>query len=327
MERFGTGLALLLGFVAAQAVRDVYLRHLFGNLGLFDVALVAFGTVTGVFGLGLALFGRRQIRLLRAAWRPVIAVNVTTVVAWLSYFGALRQVEPAAVNLAFSGVAPAAVAFWGLLGLRSGADRKPGRFEASLHWALVGIAVAVAVIVSSGRSGVSRIDPTAGLLGIGLAAFSGLVIAAETVISKRMNEAGISAFSIVGVRFSLVTAVAALMVFRAPGELSRLSSWAIAEQSLIFLVILVGPIYLGQVGLKFTSPLLSNVIGALGPITTLSLQATVGVVPLSSAMLAATVVYAIVALAAAGIGAASSSRRRRSSRPSAPYVTRLRRGA
>jgi len=69
MRRFRLGVASLLGFVAAQAVRDVYLRHLFGNLGLFDVALIAFGTVAAVFGFGLAVFGGRQIRLLRAAWR------------------------------------------------------------------------------------------------------------------------------------------------------------------------------------------------------------------------------------------------------------------
>ena len=327
MDRFRAGLALLLAFVAAQAVRDVYLRHLFGNLGLFDVAFVAFGTVAGVFGLGLALSGRHQIQLLRAAWREVIAVNLTTVVAWMSYFGALRLVEPAAVNLAFCGIAPAAVALWSLIGLRSCSEQKAGRFEASLHWALVGTVVAVAVIVGSGRSGVSRLDPAIGLVGVSLAAFSGVIIAAETIISKRMNEEGISALSIVGVRFSLVTVVAALMVVKAPGELSRLSSWAIAEQSLIFLVVLVGPIYLGQVGLKFTSPLLSNVISALGPIATLALQVTVGVVPLSSAMLIATVLYAIIAIAAAGIGAASSSRRRRPSLPSASYMTRLRRGA
>jgi drug/metabolite transporter (DMT)-like permease len=303
MQSFRAGLALLLGFVAAQAVRDVYLRHLFGNLGLFDVALVAFGTVAGVFGLGLLLFGRHQIRLLCVVWREVIAVNVTTVVAWLSYFGALRLVEPAGVNLAFSGVAPAAVALWSFLGLRSGADRRPGRFESALHWTLLGIVVAVAGIVSSGRSGFATLDPATGLAGVALAAFSGIVIAGETIISKRMNEVGVSALSIVSIRFSLVTTVAALMVARAPGDLSRLSAGAVAEQSLIFLVILVGPIYMGQVGLKFTSPLLSNVISALGPITTLALQSTVGVVPLSSAMLIATTLYALVAIAAAVAGA------------------------
>lgn len=306
MQGFRIGVAALLGFVAAQAVRDVYLRHLFGNLGLFDVALVAFGTVAAVFGCGLAIFGGRQIRLLRTAWRQVIAVNVTTLVAWLSYFGSLRLVEPAAVNLAFSGIAPAAVALWGVLGLRSGAGSKAGRLETSLHWALVGAVVALAIIVSTGRSGFSRLDPMAGLAGVALAGFSGVVIAAESIISKRMNESGVSALSIVSVRFSLVTAVAALMVARAPGALSSLSAAAIAQESLIFLVVLVGPIYLGQIGLKLTDALLSNVIGAIGPITTLALQSTMGVVPMSSAMLMVTALYAIVAIAAAIVGAWAS---------------------
>jgi hypothetical protein len=266
-----------------------------------------------VCGLGLFLFGRRQIRLLRAAWRNVIWVNVTTVVAWLSYFGSLRLVEPAAVNLAFSGVAPAAVAIWGLLGLTSGVDSKTGRLEAWLYWALVGIVVALAVIVSSGRSGFSSLDPAVGLAGVALAVFSGIIIAAETIISKRMNEAGISAFAIVSVRFSLVTAVAALMVARTPGAFATLSAWGIAEQSLIFLVILVGPIYLGQAGLRLTNPLLTNVISAIGPIATLALQSSARVAPLSPAMLIVTTLYAVVAIAAAITGAASE--RQRASEP------------
>lgn len=139
-----------------------------------------------------------------------------------------------------------------------------------------------------------------------LAGFSGVVIAAESIISKRMNESGVSALSIVSVRFSLVTAVAALMVARAPGALSSLSAAAIAQESLIFLVVLVGPIYLGQIGLKLTDALLSNVIGAIGPITTLALQSTMGVVPMSSAMLMVTALYAIVAIAAAIVGAWAS---------------------
>jgi hypothetical protein len=310
MQHRRSGLAFLSGFVVAQAIRDVYLRHLFGNLGLFEVALVAFGTVAGVFGLGLLLFGRYQIRLLRAAWRDVIAVNVTTVVAWMSYFGALRLVEPAAVNLAFSGIAPAAVTLLDLIGLKSGVDSKAGRLGASLHWVLVGTVAALGVIVSSGRSGFAELDPGIGLAGVGLAAFSGIIITAETIISKRMNQAGISALSIVGVRFSLVTALAAVMVNRTPGSFAELSAAAIAEQSLIFLVVLVGPIYLGQAGLKLTNPLLSSVIGAIGPVMTLALQSIAGVVALSRAMLIVTALYAIVAIVAAVVGAVGFRTRR-----------------
>jgi hypothetical protein len=101
MQNSRVGVALLLCFVATQAIRDVHLRYLFGNLRLFEVALIAFGTAAAVFGFGLLLLDRHQIKMLIAAWREVVAVNVTTVLAWMSYFGSLRLVEPAAVNLAF----------------------------------------------------------------------------------------------------------------------------------------------------------------------------------------------------------------------------------
>jgi hypothetical protein len=198
------------------------------------------------------------------------------------------------------------VAIWGLLGLTSGAEPKGSRVEASLHWALLCIVAALAVIVSTGRSGFARLDPVIGLAGVALAAVSGIVITAETIISKRMNEVGISALSFVSVRFSLVTAVAAVMVARTPSAFAGLSAWAVAQQSLIFLVVLVGPIYMGQAGLKLTNPLLSSVVSALGPITTLALQSTVGAMALSPAMLIVTVLYAIVSIAAAVIRTAVS---------------------
>ncbi len=298
MEQSRAGMVLLLGFVAAQAVRDVYLRHLFGHLGLFEVALIAFGTAMLSFGLGVALFARHQVQLLRVSWRYVIAVNVTTLVAWLSYFGSLRLVEPAAVNLAFSGVAPAAVAGWGLLGLRSAVRSVPGRVETLLHWGLLAVIGLLGTVVSTGRSGFPQLDPTTGLAGIALAAFAGVIITAETIISKRMNEAGISALSIVGVRFSLVTAVAAVMVAHEPANIAALPAAAIFQQCLVFLLVLVGPIYLGQAGLKLTNPLISSVVNAIGPVTTLALQAITGLVAFSPAMLIITTLYAIISLAA-----------------------------
>jgi drug/metabolite transporter (DMT)-like permease len=292
VEQSRAGMVLLLGFVAAQAVRDVYLRHLFGHLGLFEVALIAFGTAMLSFGLGVALFARHQVQLLRVSWRYVIAVNVTTLVAWLSYFGSLRLVEPAAVNLAFSGVAPAAVAGWGLLGLRSAVRSVPGRVETLLHWGLLAVIGLLGTVVSTGRSGFPQLDPTTGLAGIALAAFAGVIITAETIISKRMNEAGISALSIVGVRFSLVTAVAAVMVAHEPANIAALPAAAIFQQCLVFLLVLVGA------GLKLTNPLISSVVNAIGPVTTLALQAITGLVAFSPAMLIITTLYAIISLAA-----------------------------
>jgi len=310
MRQSKAGVALLLSFVASQAIRDVFLRHLFGNLGLFEVALVAFGTAAIVFGLGLALLGRQQIKLLMSAWREVIAVNVTTLVAWLSYFGALRLVEPAAVNLAFSGIAPVAVAMLGMLGLSSATGARAGGFERLLHWSLFGTIVLLATVVATGRSGSAHLDPITGLAGVALAAFAGFVITAESIIAKRMNEMGIAALSIVGVRFSLVTALAAVVVARTPEAHAGVSGGSLAQLCIEFLAVLVGPIYLAQAGLRLTTPLLSSVILAIGPITTLLVQTMVGAVVLSPGMLVTTALYAIVSFMAAVIGSVGSKEAR-----------------
>lgn len=102
-SRATLGIASLLGFVVTQAVRDVHLGHLFGDLGLYEAASLAFGTAAIVFGICLFLFKRDQIGMLLSDWRTVLALNITTTISWLSYFQALRMVEPAAVNLAFAG--------------------------------------------------------------------------------------------------------------------------------------------------------------------------------------------------------------------------------
>jgi hypothetical protein len=302
------GVAVLLCFVASQAIRDVHLSFLFGNLGLFDTAFIAFGTAATVFGLGLLLLDRQQIKMLITAWRQVVAVNITTLLAWMSYFGSLRLVEPAAVNLAFSGIAPAAVAALGMFGLTSGGTCRIGRLEILLNWMLFATIVLLAMIVGAGQSGFPRLDPAIGLAGVALASLAGTAISAETIVSKRMNEAGISALSIVGVRFLLVTAVAGVMVVRGHGFQVALSIGAIARQSLIFLVILVGPIYLAQSGLKLTTPMLSSVVLSIGPIATLALQSTVGGVTLSPAMLVVTILYAVIAITAAVITSADASK-------------------
>ncbi len=306
MSQTRAGILLLLAFVGAQAFRDVHLGHLFGQLGLFEVALLAFGSAALLFGALLLLFDRVQLRLLTLHWRLVLAVNVTTMAAWTSYFGALRLVEPAAANLAFSGVAPMAVVWLGAAGLASGTRqaRRPG--ERWLHRGLLFTVILVAIIVSTGLSGFASLDPRAGFAGVALAAFAGIAITAETIFAKQMNLHGISALAIVGVRFLLVTALAAAMVAPMPAPYAGVSQAALAWQALVFLLILIGPIYLAQAGLALTAPLLSGVILSVGPVATLALQSLVGGIALSPAMAGVTALYAVVAVAAALLAAQSS---------------------
>lgn len=283
------GIASLIGFVASQAIRDVYLGHLFGALGLFEVASLAFGTAALVFGLVLLLFRPSQLRLLILGWRTTLLLNLTTAVAWLSYFQALRLVEPAAAALAFTGIAPAAVTGLAALGLTSRGERKPHAGERSVHWGLALCVLMLALITDA--------------LGVMLAAVAGTAIAAETIYAKRFNQLGVSPLAIVGTRFLLVALIAGIVTSTVDRSFAGMSGAQLLGQAAIFLVILIGPIYLAQAGVALTTPLVTGAICALGPVATLVLQSMSGAAAYSPAILAITLAYSVLAMAAAALAA------------------------
>jgi len=288
------GTASLLGFVASQAVRDVYLGHLFGDLGLFEIASLTFGTAAIVFGLFLVVTRPQQIALLARGWRIVLLLNMTTAAAWLSYFEALRIGQPAAVNLAFSGVAPVAVSLFGIAGLRNTGEYRSGVLAHLVHVALVGTVAALTIVA----------NPFA----ISLAAFAGISITAETILAKRMNDKGVTALAIVGTRFFLVTAIAVVMLGQSPAPFAGMSVSDIVWQAGIFLAILILPIYLAQAGIALTSPMVAGVICALGPIATLGLQSVTSAMELTPGMLTITLAYTALAIVAAGLAASGHSK-------------------
>jgi drug/metabolite transporter (DMT)-like permease len=297
MQSPRTGVALLLAFIASQAVRDVHLGHLFGELGLVETALLAFGSATAVFGAAMLVWRRDQIGFLLRHWRIIVMLNVTTAIAWLCYFGSLRLIEPAATNLAFSGVAPAAVAIWAWVGLTAVETATPSRTERALHWVLFAIVMTAAGAIGSGQAGLPGVEPLVGIGGVALAALAGFSITAETIWAKRMNVAGVSPLAIVGTRFLLVTCIAGAMVAgQAENAYATMDGSALARQAAVLLIILIGPIYLAQLGLSLTGPLASGVILALGPVATLALQSSAGDVVLVPAILFIVAAYALVSI-------------------------------
>ncbi len=304
---FRVGLFCLWAFVLSQSVRDVYLGGLFGSLGLYEIALLAFGSAAVVFAANLLVFRRHELGLLWLEWRYVLALNLTTMVSWLCYFQALSLIEPAAVNLAFCGVAPAAVLIFSRFGFSSPGEQTPGTGERTLHFALLGTVLALFVTVWLGASGAGTVTFATAVTGVGLAALSGFSITAETIFAKRMNLKGASPSAIVGVRFLMVTCFSAIMLLGAGNAYVGMTSVSIAAQAGIFLAILIAPIYLVQAGVALTTPLTTGVICSLGPIATLALQSAVGGFSLSPALVAVVSAYTVIAMAAAVYAARSSN--------------------
>lgn len=296
MDKKRWGVAILFIFLVSTSLRDIYLSSTFSKLGFFEVALVAFGAATICFLTLAVVSAPQQVFALRSAWRNVIAVNVTTAIAWLSYFGSLRFVEPAVTNTVYSGVAPVVVVLLGACGLKARSEDRVGLSERVAHLGLIGALVVLAWIVLSGHSGLVGLSVRDGALGLMLATVSGIVITAETIFAKRMNEDGISPAAVLGVRFFLVTLISAGFVFlqgqtvlqEAPGFL-----WYLAGAALL---LIAAPIYLVQLGLAYTSPMTTNVVLSLGPVFVLVTQGVVGNVTTSPYVLYAIAFYAAFAV-------------------------------
>jgi hypothetical protein len=82
------GPLLVLTFCLSQAFRDVYLGHLFQGVDFFAIILLAFVLSTAIFGPIAAIRAPAQFAILRRNLPTVLAMNITTAIAWNCYFSA-----------------------------------------------------------------------------------------------------------------------------------------------------------------------------------------------------------------------------------------------
>jgi drug/metabolite transporter (DMT)-like permease len=238
------------------------------------------------------------LRTLRLAWRQVLLVNVTTAIAWLSYFGSLRFVEPSVTNTVYSGIAPLTVISFAALGFKARSEERVGAAERAAHLALTGTLGVLGWIVLSGHSGIADLSLRDGTLGLALAAASGISITAETIVAKRMNEAGVSPAAVLGVRFVFVTLVAAGCVGLEGGSIWQTAPAELGYLAVAALLLIAAPIYLVQVGLAYTSPMTTSVVLSLGPAFVLAAQMLGGNIATSPYVFSAVALYCAVAVLA-----------------------------
>ena len=81
------------------------------------MVLTAFSLTTAIFLALIAVRGRRQFRAMAGAWREIVLTNLGTAMAWLSYFFALKLLEPAVVNMLHMGIGPVALVLLNRAGL------------------------------------------------------------------------------------------------------------------------------------------------------------------------------------------------------------------
>ena len=292
------GFLASLVFTCLASVRDVYFGGLFQSTSPLGVAVVAF-TLCSVIFLPIALVGSPGSlgRLLRHR-RVLLWVNVTTALAWISFFYALSTIEPLLVQILFAGVGPLSVVWIDRFAGLPSPPLRPG--ERQIHLALGASLVLAAGVALAGLSGAGPQALGTSALGVALATGAGVSISASTVLSRRLNDAGVAPAAVISLRFVGAIGLALTLSLASGSSMLALGSKAdvaVVLGAALFLIVL--PNYVNQVGIALASPLTVRAVMALGPVLIFGLQLVEGRLSPSPSSLATAVLYGIFAISAA----------------------------
>ncbi|MCG8425692.1 MAG: hypothetical protein MJE77_48045 [Proteobacteria bacterium] len=298
MNRETSGALLILSFVFFSAVRDVYFSGVFRDFDFFTVVFISF-FCTSLFFFALSLLRHRsELAIAAAKFRVVWWMNVTTAIAWILYFFAIKCIEPSVVNTLWAGAAPVILGVLSWLGFTISKPEPIRGLERGLHLGILASLVFLAWVTLSGLSGVEDVDFGLAVLGLAAIFLSSTSIVISVLISKHLHEIGVGAEAVVGLRFVLLAVVAGVVVvFGSKGPDGGAFAAAIglipAAAGLLIL-----PIYLFQKGMVHTTPITAETIGTLGPILIFLLQLTDTEIGFSFYSLGGIVAYTVFSVSA-----------------------------
>ena len=285
------GPVLVLVFTLSQAFRDVYFSSAFQKFDFFAVILLAFTLSTMIFAVVALVRSPGDFRKLRGQGGTMLAAQITTALAWSSFFFALTQIDPSVVNTIHSAMGPLVVVVLGAFGISLAQRTAPTPLE---RVGYVGMALSVVclwVVVLGGYSGLAVKSTGATAAGLGLLAVSGTAITLSLLYCKRLQDNGVGAEALTTVRYGGLILFAAAVVFlrdRPTGIETLREACTLAAAALLLIVF---PLYALQVGIGRLTPLTANVVRALGPVFVFVLEQFDGRIQYSLPVLVCILIY------------------------------------
>lgn len=265
MSSKAIGIACLLGFAIAQGVRDAFFGNAFQSVSMFIVAALAFGTSSACFGAAALARGTQDLSRLVASRAAFATLNVTTCAGWLSFFYALRHLEPAVAATLYNGVGPLTILALQAFSLVP-ARKRPSPGETICYVGVGASLTAMGAIVLMDGSGLALTNRLLGASALAASIAGGAMIAISHMIARRYNDAGVGSDALMGTRF-LLTLVAAVALELALGNAAmrpEAAAWPILALTAFALIMI--PSFMLQLGIARASPLAVNVMRSLGPV-------------------------------------------------------------
>jgi len=181
------GFACVAVFVAVASLRDVYFAATFQAYSPLHVAVIAFTLCTLVF-LPTALVRSQGLRELRPWPWEVVGINITSAIAWIAYFYALKHLEPSLVQVLWAGIGPLSVGWLEAGGVVIARPVLVGPTERLFHRGILVSLVLASLVVTTGFSGTPAQSGGRPILGALLALLSGISISINVLLCKRLNE-------------------------------------------------------------------------------------------------------------------------------------------
>jgi drug/metabolite transporter (DMT)-like permease len=260
------GIACVLLFNVMQGVSAVYLSFFLQRADFFVVLFSVFAVIAIVFNAILVWNGGFRNRIDRAWLGPLALLNVTTAASWASFFYAVKHIEPALSSSFINAILPLATICAGYV-LAQRSTLKPA--ELAVACALLFSMLLTGWVAFVGRSGMSG-TPIDYAIGLGMSAICGIAMSVTNVVSKKLNNLGVTPEQIMAYRFLLLALGGGALASQ-----RELVAAVSADWLPILFVAVVGnllPIYALQLGIQRLKPVAVAFLIGLAPILVFFMQ-------------------------------------------------------
>lgn len=257
------GPMLVLCFSTITAVRSVFEGALLQKISPEFVALSTFGIAQVIYIITCKDWAG-LLHAMRRSWRNVIFLNLTSAGSWVGFLYALAVLEPAVSHAIIMGLVPIItllLARW----LRPQAPALRLEIVASL-----GILLAMlylAALTWYGDSAVGSVTLGAFVIGVISCVATAASLSANTIVSRRLSDSGMSARQVMTCRFPL-TIIATFVLVIVRDSAAPFTAWNMFAFVVLALVGVMGALYLLQLGISKTEPVtVGLMMPAVVPIT------------------------------------------------------------
>lgn len=200
-------------------------------------------------------------------WKPLLLLNAATALAFLSFFYALKLIEPAIASAVHVGIGPLIVV--GISLLMTGV--RPTRLRLLTCLGILTGCAVLAVAAARGTSG-GTLDNGSALLGLAASACTGVGAVLITVASKALLDRGWTSGAVVAHRFYLVLPLSLALALASGPQHVEWSPGLVITIVAVAALGVVAPLYLLQVGIRQSDPHAVLVMMAAMPLVTFAMQ-------------------------------------------------------